>query len=58
MNCLQIRQLVIIRVDAAAEEETSISAVDNLVASELYACQLVAPIVDMQDIPAGRKLMG
>jgi hypothetical protein len=41
MNSLQIRQLVIIRVDARAEEEACVPSVHDLVIAELDEVALV-----------------
>ena len=41
MNSLQIRQLVIIRVDADAEKEARVPPVDDLVVAELNEVGLV-----------------
>ena len=42
MNCFQVRELVVIRVDAGAEEESGIAAVDDFrCASELDKVRLV-----------------
>ena len=35
MDCLQIRELVIICIDANTEEEAGVATVDNLVVTEL-----------------------
>ncbi len=41
VNCLQIRQLIVIRIHTGAEEEPCIAPVDNLVIAELNEVGLV-----------------
>lgn len=40
MDSLEVRELIVVGIDADTEEETGVSSVDDLVVPELYEAKL------------------